>query len=338
MLRILGLSAAEQALYEALVEHAPVTLGELDRLAARHAPYAPAGALAARLEELGLIARLPEDPPRYVVVPPEMGLDALIRERARELADARRRVARLSARYHRTAAAQESGGLVEVVIGREAVLHRFDQLQRGTRKEIRVFDAPPYVGVVGGNTQEFELLSRGVDYRVVYDRRAIEVRGTLQAISEYIAAGEQVRVGDVPMKLVLSDYPMALVPLRSDLEMGESALVVHDSTLLDALAALFEMYWERAVPLHIRHGRAHLAETTGPTGARRDLLARLVAGQTDKAIAAHLGWSDRTVRRHVRAMMVQLDAQTRFQAGYQAVLRGWLADENSDGVALEDLR
>ena len=51
-----------------------------------------------------------------------------------------------------------------------------------------------------------------------------------------------------------------------------------------------------------------------------------MAGQTDKAIAAHLGWSDRTVRRR-DAMMIQLDAQTRFQAGYQAVLRARLADE-----------
>ncbi|MEV0232892.1 LuxR C-terminal-related transcriptional regulator [Nonomuraea sp. NPDC050786] len=329
MLRALGLSAAEQALYEALVEHSPVTLEELDRLAAQHLPPGLTGAVAVRLEELGLIALLPEDPPRYVVVPPEMGLDALIRERARELAEARLHVGRLATRYHRTTAAQESGGLVEVVIGREAVLRRFEQLQRGTRKEIRMFDAPPYAGVVGGNTQEFDLLSRGVDYRVVYDRRAIEVRGTLQAIAGYVAAGEQVRVGDVPMKLVLSDYPMGLVPLRHDLQMVESALVVHDSTLLDALTALFEMYWERAVPLHISHGRAQLAETTSPTGAQRDLLARLVAGQTDKAIAAHLGWSDRTVRRHIRAMMIQLDAQTRFQVGYQAVLRGWLTDEKS---------
>jgi hypothetical protein len=28
----------------------------------------------------------------------------------------------------------------------------------------------------------------------------------------------------------------------------------------------------------------------------------------------------------VRAMMARLDAATRFQAGYQAVLRGWIAD------------
>ncbi|MEV0144366.1 MULTISPECIES: LuxR C-terminal-related transcriptional regulator [unclassified Nonomuraea] len=327
MLRILGLSASEQALYEALVEHAPVTVEELDRLAAAHAPPGLAGTVAVRLEDLGLIARLPEDPPRFAVVPPEMGLEALISERARELADARLRVAQLAARYHRSTAAQGAGGLVEVVIGREAVLDRFEQLQRGTRGEIRVFDAPPYVGVVGGNSQEFDLLRRGVDYRVVYDRRAIEVRGTLRAIADYVAAGEQARVGDVPMKLVLSDYPMALVPLRHDLHMVESALVVHESVLLDALAALFEMYWERAVPLHVSHGRARLAETTSPTGTQRDLLARLVAGQTDKAIAAHLGWSDRTVRRHVHAMMIRLDARTRFQAGYQAVRRGWLADQ-----------
>ncbi|MEU7857026.1 LuxR C-terminal-related transcriptional regulator [Nonomuraea sp. NPDC049141] len=320
MLSILGLSAAEQALYEALVEHSPVTLEELERLGGT-------SGLAVGLEELGLIARLPEDPPRFIVVPPEMGLDALIRERTRALAEARLRVAQLSTRYHLTTPDQESAGLVEVVIGREAVLRRFEQLQRGTRREIRMFDAPPYAGVVGGNTQEFDLLNRGVDYRVVYDRRAIEMRGTLKTIVDYIAAGEQVRVGDVPMKLVLSDYPMALVPLRHDLQMVESALVVHDSTLLDALAALFEMYWERAVPLHVSHGRARLPETRSPTDAQRDLLARLVAGQTDKAIAAHLGWSDRTVRRHVHAMMIQLDAQTRFQAGYQAVLRGWLADE-----------
>ncbi|MFD1544190.1 helix-turn-helix transcriptional regulator [Nonomuraea guangzhouensis] len=320
MLRILGLSAAEQALYEALVEHSPVTLDELERLGGTPG-------LAVGLEELGLIARLPEDPPRFIVVPPEMGLDALIRERTRALAEARLRVAQLSTRYHLTTSDQESAGLVEVVIGREAVLRRFEQLQRGTRREIRMFDAPPYAGVVGGNTQEFDLLNRGVDYRVVYDRRAIEMRGTLKTIVDYIAAGEQVRVGDVPMKLVLSDYPMALVPLRHDLQMVESALVVYDSTLLDALAALFEMYWERAVPLHVSHGRARLPENRSPTDAQRDLLARLVAGQTDKAIAAHLGWSDRTVRRHVHAMMIQLDAQTRFQAGYQAVLRGWLADE-----------
>jgi DNA-binding CsgD family transcriptional regulator len=313
VLEIIGLSYAEQALYEALVERSPATLAELG-----HAASTTAG-----LEELGLITRLPEDPPRYVAVSPEMGLDALIRARTRELAAARHRAAQLAARFHRSVPDdQDSAELVEVVIGKDAVGRWFQRLQESARRQIRVFDAPPYATPMGGNAVEFELLERGVEYRALYGRRAMEVPGTLSLITRYVAAGEQARVGDVPVKLALNDRPMAIMPLRHDQHVVESALVVHDSTLLDALSALFEMYWERAVPLQVRHGR--LAEATGAADAQRDLLPLLTAGLTDAAIAAHLGWSDRTVRRRVRALMVQLDARTRFQAGYQAVLRGWL--------------
>jgi DNA-binding NarL/FixJ family response regulator len=41
-------------------------------------------------------------------------------------------------------------------------------------------------------------------------------------------------------------------------------------------------------------------------------------------MAVHLGWSERTVRKHIDGMRHRLDADTRFEAGYQAVLRGWL--------------
>ncbi|TMR88946.1 helix-turn-helix transcriptional regulator [Nonomuraea basaltis] len=317
MLEIIGLSSAEEALYEALVERSAATLAELGHEAAT----------AARLEELGLITRLPGDPPRYVAVSPELGLDVLIHARTRELTEARHRIARLAARRHRPVPEPDAAGLVEVVLGREAVSRWFERLQQGARRQVRVFDAPPYATVADGNTAELELLRRGVEYRVLYDRRAMEAPGTLAAITRYIAAGEQARVGDVPVKLVLSDRPMAIMPLRHGEHVVESALVVHDPTLLDALSVLFETSWERAAPLHVRHGRlAEAADAAGAAGGRRDLLPLLAAGLTDAAIAAHLGWSDRTVRRHVRDMTARLDAQTRFQAGYQAVLRGWLAE------------
>jgi DNA-binding NarL/FixJ family response regulator len=98
---------------------------------------------------------------------------------------------------------------------------------------------------------------------------------------------------------------------------------------VDALSALFEMYWDRALPLHVNDGRAELAgpsSDTAPSEDDRHLLVLLVGGLTDQEIAAQLGISDRTVRRGVRAMMSRLDAATRFQAGYQAVLRGWIAN------------
>ncbi|MEV1171674.1 transcriptional regulator, partial [Nonomuraea sp. NPDC049784] len=269
MLEIIGLSYAEQALYEALVEHSPATLAELGHVAST----------AAGLEELGLITRLPEDPPRYVAVSPEMGLDALIRARTRELAAARHRAAQLAARFHRSVPDQDpENDRVEVVVGQDAVGRWFRRLQEGARRLIRVFDAPPYATPVGGNAVEFELLERGVEYRALYDRRAMEVPGTLSQITRYVAAGEQARVGDVPVKLALNDLPLAIMPLRHDQHVVESALVVHDSTLLDALSALFEMCWERAIPLQVRHGR--LAEATGTADVQRDLLPLLTAGLT----------------------------------------------------------
>ncbi|GGS75844.1 hypothetical protein ACIBIZ_07595 [Nonomuraea spiralis] len=318
MLESLGLSTAEEALYQTLIEVSPITAADLERLAG------PQAALCARLQELGLVTRLPEDPPRYAAVAPSMGLDALISARARTLTAARGRIARLSAAFHRAGTERDAAGLVEVVIGRQAVNDRFERLQRETRASIRVFDAPPYAGVIGENAREFDLLARGVNYRVLYDRKAMELPGALTVVTDYITAGEQARVGEVPMKLVLNDRPTAIVPLRHDLHLVESALVVHDPTLLEALGALFEMNWQRAVPLGVRQGQARLPEERSPADAHEDLLPLLISGLTDAAIGAQLGWSVRTVRRRVQAMMVQLDAQTRFQAGYQAVLRGWL--------------
>jgi DNA-binding NarL/FixJ family response regulator len=133
-------------------------------------------------------------------------------------------------------------------------------------------------------------------------------------------------VADVPVKMTIFDDKAAILPLRQPADM-ESRLVVHNPVLVDALSALFEMYWDRALPLHVNDGRAELAgPDAAPSEDDRHLLVLLVGGLTDQEIAAQLGISDRTVRRGVRAMMGRLDAATRFQAGYQAVLRGWISN------------
>jgi DNA-binding NarL/FixJ family response regulator len=56
------------------------------------------------------------------------------------------------------------------------------------------------------------------------------------------------------------------------------------------------------------------------------LLSLLFSGTTDKAAAATLDVSVRTVRRMVRDLMNRLGARSRFQAGAKAAERGWLLD------------
>ena len=249
----------------------------------------------------------------------------------RGLPGARRYLAEVTCRFTRNHGAGNPPAMVEVVYGREEIVRRGYDMQRVTRHEIRACDAPPYPAddAAAVNTMELDHLRRGIRYRILYDRRALDIPGRLADLEAGIAAGEQARVTDIPLKMTLSDYPMAILPLRSPPDV-ESRLIVHDSVLLDALSALFEMYWDQALPLRVSRGRAELPGDEGlPSAEERHLLPLLVAGLTDQEIAAQLGVSDRTVRSRVRAMMVRLDAATRFQAGYQAVQRRWLAVDDT---------
>jgi hypothetical protein len=175
---------------------------------------------------------------------------------------------------------------------------------------------------------ELDHLRRGVRYRVLYDRRALDIPGRLTDLEAGLAAGEEARVTDIPLKMTLVDDAVAVLPLHHPADI-ESRLVVYDPVLLTALGALFEVYWDRALPLRVSGGKAHLSSGAGtrPSADEAHLLPLLVAGLTDQEIAAHLHLSDRTVRSRVRAMTARLDAATRFQAGYQAVARGWLGGD-----------
>ena len=109
---------------------------------------------------------------------------------------------------------------------------------------------------------------------------------------------------------------MALV-LPPDAGPAAPAVATGRSALLWALVAHFELLWE-------------ISGTSGPQTApamrgrdARDSPAARV-GLTDDAIAAHLGSSARTIRRRVAALMRETSARTRFQAGVEAVRRGWL--------------
>jgi sugar-specific transcriptional regulator TrmB len=338
VLRALGLSPAEQALYELLLTLPPTTgeaLRELSaalwELPADRVWAGTVGVALRRLEELGLVTRLPDTPPRYVVVPVGAGLEALIAARERSLVTARQRMDQLAVRYRQRMADEDPLNLVEVVHGREAVQERLQDLFRSVRTEMRAIDAPPYIGdPLVTSDEELDHLREGVRYRIIYDRQAVNLPGRLPEIRDSVVAGEEARVTDVALKLGLSDHPLAMLPLRSHPVDLETWLVVHDSALLDALSALFEMYWERAVPLNIKEERPDMAGHDAPNEIDRALLSLLAAGLTDKAVAEHLGCHERTAHRHLREMMHRLDAVTRFQAGYQAVRRGWLTDPGSD--------
>jgi DNA-binding CsgD family transcriptional regulator len=312
-LRELGLSDIEEQIYLATLDRAAATLDDL--VSACDSPHGQIGDALDVLQERGLLMCRTGTPPTYFAVRPDLAVGVLVREREARLAEVREMLAALTERHRNALRGSNIDDLIEIVQTPDAIHQRWLQLQRSARTEIRVLDKPPYIDP--GNPEEPGLLVTGVRFRTVYDRTALAEDGKLTGMWEAAAAGEDGRIAaDVPIKLLIADHQMALAPLRRADDLA-GAVVVHPSTLLDALGALFENVWQRALPLAAFHeGRSRSAMPLPPQ--QRKLLQLMAGGCTDETTARLLGVSQRTVQRQIRMLMERFGVQTRFQLGLRA--------------------
>ncbi|MBO0914633.1 helix-turn-helix domain-containing protein [Streptomyces laculatispora] len=219
--------------------------------------------------------------------------------------------------------ARDDGGAVEVLHGRETVAHRFLQLQQGARREMLCLMKGQSVAVSAReNLADSMALARGVRARLVADE--VAAHWEQDEVYSGIAEGVDVRISEeVPTKMLIVDREIALLPLLDDpARLHDRAVIVHASGIVMALVGLFEQTWARSRPV--------LAEGRGEGDAA--LLALMLGGLTDEAIAQRLGASARTVQRRIKRLMERAGATTRFQLGWYARDMGWsTAPETESG-------
>lgn len=163
------------------------------------------------------------------------------------------------------------------------------------------------------------LLASGRRSRAIYPARVLEEAP--EALRRRAESGEEVRVlADVPARLSILGQSAALMPDRWGDNSGRR-LVVREHSIIGALTALFESLWERAMSVPGLDGRQ--VDMDGNRG-RQLLLQQLSGGAKDEQIARALGLSLRTVRRRVADLLDDLGVDSRFQAGVEAVRRGWI--------------
>lgn len=323
MLEAVGISRRDETVYRTLLGMPRATLAELARRLGRDGTGLRRS--ISTLEQAGLVSRIAGRPARLVAARPDIAIDVLVARRREELGRVKLEARALMAEMS-TEEEHRPDRLVEVIVGRQAVATRFEQLLQGAQHELLVLDRPPYAADARrADTAVRGLLGRQVTVRGVYAPESLEVPGALEQARSAARAGEQSRVHpNVPMKLAIADHSFALLPLAIE-DMIDSALGIHPSALLDALVQLFELLWQAAIPLI----SPPALESDGEAApSDEQLLTLLAAGVKDDAIARQLAISKRTVSRRVAEMMDVLQARTRFQAGIQAVRRGWL-----DGIS-----
>ncbi|MGC5165592.1 helix-turn-helix domain-containing protein [Luteimicrobium sp. DT211] len=322
MLEGVGLGDVEERAYRVLLHHA--SLGVRDLAEQLEVSALVARRAVDRLLAVGLVTGLDTTPARFAPVDPALGLTALIRVRQAELERAASAVQTYAADFHERTLRSQPHRLVEVLEGPTAITERVAEVLLAAQHEVLAFDTPPYVAAEpNAPVAEQQVLARGVRVRAVYATEVLSVEGRTENIREVVALGEQARVvPHVPLKMVLVDGNIAVIPL-TDSEEGTrtAAVVVRRSRLCDALVELFEATWSQGAPLFAPAGAEADRELSA---VDRELLGLLGAGLKDEAVGRQLGLSERTVRRHIAELVTRLGATSRFQAGAQAVRRGWL--------------
>lgn len=351
MLEALGLDPDEALAYRCLVEVPASTSRDLARAAGMGLDRTRA--VLGRLEDKGLAARSTTGQSDWVAAPPALALGALVVQHQEALREAEHEIAGLVEQYRGVAGQRDLTDVVDVVRGPDAVAQRLGQLQQGATELVQAFVKADVAVVEATETpDEDAAVDRGVAYRVVVERGALERPGFVPALRVALGRGQQIRVtGRTLVRMVISDGDLAMVPVGSAADGDLGALLVHASGLLDGLLELFELEWQAATPLTLggpdgqdvpvpggrdidvpdeRDEIGDLPDGIVASAADRpdaeglEVLSLLVAGLTDRTIAAQLDVSARTVQRRVSDLLDLAGVTTRLQLGHEAARRRWV--------------
>jgi DNA-binding CsgD family transcriptional regulator len=322
MLQAAGLTQIEEQAYRLLVKLRSATPEYLRRrlgLSIEQADLA-FGGLAAQ----GLVTITTTVPRRLVATPPDVAGEALLLNRLKDLQAARVEFVRLADEYRASTAGRPIDEMIEIAPA-EALPTLVEQLQRQATSTVWMIVVPPYAVPADRNSIELEQLKSGVAYLALYTQAALEEPGAIDTIRPYVAAGEQARMlPDLGLKLGIFDRKVAMVPMdRGRAADTGDAVIVRESTLLDALIELFERLWLSAIPLTPLVSDA--APDNPPISADdARLLTLLLGGLTDDAIGRQLGLARRTVVRRAHHLMERAKAVNRLQLIWRATQLGWI--------------
>ncbi|CAA9376721.1 MAG: hypothetical protein AVDCRST_MAG75-605 [uncultured Propionibacteriaceae bacterium] len=316
MLQPLGISAEAEAVYVLLAPLDSATPGELADLATRDEQQT-----IKRLEELRDLGLAAEVVRGLWQALPLLGVTSALRtQRLTEIETAA--VAAESLQSHLLQASESHADNIKILVGRDSILAARKEICNAAKREICAFDKPPYVqGRPNANPDnlseeapEWQALDRGVALRAVYHPGFDSDR--LSELALFAAKGEKSRTAPVPMKVVLVDSQVALIPSMRSYSPGHElrASITRHPMLVEALQWLFESVWDTSVPI-VTSGYSE----SDPR--RKMLISLLMTGATDNAIATQLGVNVRSVRRWISELMDELGVGTRLQLGAALVRR-----------------
>jgi DNA-binding CsgD family transcriptional regulator len=193
------------------------------------------------------------------------------------------------------------------------------ELEQMTRRELTVLTPTPgrLARVVALDV--FGRLAPRLAVRILYD----STDDTSPAGFVDLVGGAALETSvPLPYLVVVRDRTVVYLPLRDpDHRAADRLTRIDDPVIARALCAAADVLWAATVE------RTNVGSRPGSPpldGEHHNVVRALGEGLTDDRAAARLHISPRTLARRVAAVMEELDATSRFQAGVRAAHRGWV--------------
>jgi DNA-binding CsgD family transcriptional regulator/sugar-specific transcriptional regulator TrmB len=327
-LRDLGFTALQETVYRALLIEPQANM---ETLGARTGAVTDdiAEALSG-LIDLAVVLADATAPAGVVLVSPMVAIGQLIERvedelltRQRSVSSTRAELTELVTLFSRDDASPDPDGAIEQVESVEMVRKRLEELAFFTRRSaysVQPGGPQSAASLAASRPLDHRALRRGVDMRIVYNVSALDDEANRSYVRELTTLGAKVRVTEAPLqRLIIMDERVGVVPIDPH-NSRRGALVVQQAGLLAGFLELFHRTWEDAMELPWVNDPLE----DEPAEEDRQVLRLLASGKTDETAARELGVSVRHLRRRVARLMDRLQAQSRFEAGVEAVRRGWI--------------
>lgn len=169
-------------------------------------------------------------------------------------------------------------------------------------------------------------LERGVRIRTIYQHTARSDLATRSYVREVSERGAEIRTADELIdRLIIYDRETVFLPehpsSRDPQRELPGAAIVREPTLVAFLCAVFEHLWEGATPFVVEDSQRAPATTDD---LKQSIIRLMAKGYKDEMVARRLGMSVRTCRRHIAEITEELEATSRFQAGFNVATSGML--------------
>ncbi|MEV0635581.1 LuxR C-terminal-related transcriptional regulator [Streptomyces sp. NPDC050619] len=248
-------------------------------------------------------------------------VEALIHEKRRELASIHRRLGRFLNSYQLHQRSQGRGELVVTLEEqRELMLRLADSIRRSSGEILTMWPVNSHETDLLDQTEVLsqEVAQHGVRLRTLFPHTARSHPAFRANLHKNQNAGAEVRTSDeIAHFLVIVDQQTAFLPTDSAAERAPMVTAVYEPVIVNLLRGIFENVWQSACSFN-----GSTAPESALDNVKGSILKMLASGLKDDVIARRVGISSRTLRRYIAAIMEELRADSRFQAGVAAANAG----------------